>query len=205
MLAVLNFILPWNQRDRMKFRNVVHYLIGKGIVIALLIGWFSFSTGFRYNSIKPHLAFHLRNLFSICRIIYSCYHSRLLKRIISSNVIACSSKVFCFATLSPNIPSIRQALDLNYNNPFRLTWAGVRVQNSPRNHFTSGRMFLCSSPFYHIKTSLFLLQNARSCLYGMADRAYIVAREFIILMKERLDLIKVCCKFRLKSCFFNFF
>ena len=139
----------------MKSCNVAYYMIGKGIVIVLLIDWFSFPTGFRYKTIKPHLAFHLRNLFSICRIIYSCYHSRLLKRIISSNVIACSSKVFCFATPSPNISSIRQALDLNYNNPFRLTWAGIRVQNSPRNQFSSGRLFLCSSPFYHIKTSLF--------------------------------------------------
>ena len=34
-LKYRNFTLPWNQRDRMKFRNVVHYLIGKGIVIAL--------------------------------------------------------------------------------------------------------------------------------------------------------------------------
>ena len=32
-LKYRNFTLPWNQRDRMKFRNVVHYLIGKGIVI----------------------------------------------------------------------------------------------------------------------------------------------------------------------------
>lgn len=48
-LKYRNFTFPWNQRDRMKFRNVVHYLIGKGIVIALLIGWFFFQLAFVIN------------------------------------------------------------------------------------------------------------------------------------------------------------
>ena len=116
-------------------------------------------TNLRYKLIKPHLSFHLRNLFSICRIIYNCYHSRLLKRVISSNVIACSSKVFRFVTPFPNIPLIRQVPDSKYNSPFRLPLVGILAQNSPRNHFSSGRMFLDSSPYLPYKGFSFLLQK----------------------------------------------
>ena len=63
-------------------------------------------TNLRYKLIKPRLAFHLKNRFSIYRKVYNCCRFRLLKRVISSNVIAYSPKVFHSVTPFLSVPSM---------------------------------------------------------------------------------------------------